>query len=378
VLLVGAGLLMRSFLKLQAVNPGFNPQNMLIGRINLSESKYQTDASVIAFYDEFLDRIKSLPGVQSAAIRTYIPIAAQEGYANRSFFIEGRKTNPADSSTAFDNRISPDLFHTMDIPILKGRPFDKQDVQEARNVIIINETLARRDFPGEDPIGKRMTIRASPREEDWRTVVGIVKDTKPRRLDGEPVAEMYMPFAQLPDSSMAFLIRTTGKPEGIIAAVRQTVQSLGKDQPVYGLRTFESVMSEAVAEPRFRTFLLGVFALVALILAMVGIYGVMSYSVTQRTHEIGIRMALGARSSDVLKLVIGYGMALAFIGVGIGLVASVALTRVLSQFLFGVEPIDPLTFTVIALLLIGVALLACWIPARRATKVDPLLALHCE
>jgi putative ABC transport system permease protein len=378
ILLVGAGLLMRSFLKLRAVDPGFNSQNSLVGRISLSGSKYETETSVIAFYDQFLDKIKSLPGIQSAAIRTYIPIAASEGFANRSFSIEGRLTDPADRPTAFYNGVSPDLFHTMDIPIVKGRPFDNQDVKEARKVIIINETFARRNFPGEDPIGKRMTYRANPREEDWATVVGIVKDTKPRALDGDPVAEMYVPFAQQPDSSMAFIIRMTSKPEGTIAAVRQTVQSLDKDQPVYGIRTLESVMSEAVAKPSFRMFLLGIFASVALILAMVGIYGVMSYSVAQRTHEIGIRMALGAQRTDVVQLVIGYGMALTFVGVGIGLVASFALTRVLSQFLFGVEPIDPLTFTVIALLLIGVALLACWIPAQRATKVDPLLALHCE
>ena len=378
VLLVGAGLLMRSFLKLRAVDPGFNPQNSLVGRISLSESKYETEASVIAFYDQFLDKIKSLPGVQSAAIRSYIPIAANEGYANSSIRIEGRLVDPANQPHAFYNRISPDLFHTMGIPIQRGRLFDKQDVKTAQNVIIINETLARRDFPGEDPIGKRITRKDNPKEEDWATVVGIVKDTKPRALDGDPVAEMYVPFAQQPASSMAFIIRTTSKPEGIIAAVRQTAQSLGKDQPVYDIRTLESVMSEAVAKPSFRMFLLGVFAVVALILAMVGIYGVMSYSVEQRTHEIGIRMALGARAPDVLKLVIGHGMALAFAGVGIGLVASFALTRVMSQLMFGVTPTDPLTFAAIALLLTSVALLACYIPARRATKVDPLRALRRE
>ncbi len=378
VLLVGAGLLMRSFLKLQAVNPGFNPQNLLTGRISLSESKYNTEASVIAFYDQLLERIKSLPGVRSAAIRTYIPIAANEGYANRSFFIEGRLADLADRPTAFHNYVSPDLFHTMEIPILKGRPFDKQDVQKAQKVIIINETLARRDFPGEDPIGKRMTYKTNPMEEDWATVVGIVKDTKPRVLDGESVAEMYMPFAQEPDSSMAFMIRTNSKPEGIIAAVHQTVQSLDKDQPVYGDITLESVMSEAVAKPRFRTFLLGVFAVVALILAMVGIYGVVSYTVTHRTHELGIRIALGAQTSDILKLVVGYGMALALAGVVIGLVASFALMRVMSQLLFDVKPTDLPTFGIITLLLISVALLACCLPGYRAMKVDPMIALRCE
>jgi putative ABC transport system permease protein len=378
VLLVGAGLLLRSFLKLRAVDPGFNPQTSLVGRISLSGSKYQTGESVIAFYDQFLDKIKSLPGVQSVAIRSYIPIAADEDYANMGVNIEGRLVDPANQPLAFYNRVSPDLFQTMGIPVQRGRPFDKQDVKTAQKVIIINETLARRDFPGEDPIGKRITNKDNPKEEDWATIVGIVKDTKPRALDGAPVAEMYVPFAQQPASSMAFIIRTTGKPEGIIAAVRQTAQSLDKDQPLFGVRTLESVMSEAVAKPSFRMFLLGIFALVALVLAMVGIYGVMSYSIAQRTHEIGIRMALGANGSDVLKLAIGYGMALAFVGVGIGLVASFALTRVMSQLLFGVKPTDPLTFTVIVLLLSGVALLACCLPARRAMKVDPIIALRCE
>ncbi|MGH9848029.1 MAG: ADOP family duplicated permease, partial [Blastocatellia bacterium] len=366
VLLVGAGLLMRSFLKLRAVDPGFNPQNSLVGRISLSGSKYETKASAIAFYDQFLDQIKSLPGVQSVAIRSYIPIAAEEDYANKSFSIEGRLTDLADQPLAFYNRVSPDLFHTMGIPILKGRPFDKQDVKTAQNVIIINETLVRRDFPGEDPIGKRITNKTNPKEEDWATVVGIVKDTKPRALDGASVAEMYVPFAQQPASSMAFIIRTTSKPEGIIAAVRQTAQSLDKDQPVHGIRTLESVMSEAVATPRFRTFLLGVFAAVALILAMVGIYGVMSYAVTQRTHEIGIRLALGAQSADVLRLVVGQGLKLVALGVALGLLAALVLTQLMKRLLFEVSAADPVTFASIAALLALVALLACWIPARRA------------
>jgi putative ABC transport system permease protein len=223
-----------------------------------------------------------------------------------------------------------------------------------------------------------MTYKANPKEGDWATVVGIVKDTKPRALDGEPVAEMYVPFAQQPDSSMAFIIRTTSKPEGIIAAVRQTVQSLDKYQPVSGVRTLESVMSEAVAKPRFRTFLLGVLAVVALILAMVGIYGVMSYSVTQRTHEIGIRLALGARAGDVQRLIVGQGMTLALLGVALGLGGAFAATRLLRGLLYDLSATDPLTFVGVALLLALVALLACWIPARRATKVDPLIALRHE
>ena len=379
VLLVGAGLLMRSFLKLQAVNTGFNPQNVLTMQISLRGPNYQKEAPVIAFYDQLLDQIKALPGVQSVATRSHLPIALDEDYANLSFNIEGQFYEPANRPIAFYNAVSPAYFQTMQIPVLKGRSFDDHDVRKSQNVIIINETLAQRHFPGEDPIAKRMTLNdKNPTEEDWATVVGIVKDTKPRELDREPVAEMYRPFAQQPRSSMVLMIRTTNKPESLAAAVRREVQTLDKNQLVHSIRTFESVMSEAVATPRFRTFLLGVFAVVALILAMVGVYGVMSYAVTQRTHEIGIRMALGAQGSDVLKLVIGHGMALAFAGVGIGLAASFALTRVISKLLFGVTATDPMTFAVIAILLTSVALLASYLPARRAAKVDPMVALRYE
>ena len=348
-------------------------------QISLRGPNYQKEAPVIAFYDQLLDRIKALPGVQSVATRSHLPIALDEDYANLSFNIEGQFYEPANRPIAFYNAVSPAYFQTMEIPVLKGRSFDEHDVIKGQNVIIINETLARRYFLGEDPIAKRMTLNdVNPKEEDWATVVGIVKDTKPRELDREPVAEMYMPFAQQPRSSMVLMIRTTNKPESLAAAVRREVQTLDKNQLVHSIRTLESVMSEAVATPRFRTFLLGVFAVVALILAMVGVYGVMSYNVTQRTHEIGIRMALGAQGSDVLKLVIGHGMALALAGVGIGLAASFALTRVISNLLFGVKATDPMTFVVIALLLTGVALLASYLPARRAAKVDPMVALRYE
>ncbi|HKX29457.1 MAG TPA: ABC transporter permease, partial [Blastocatellia bacterium] len=325
VLLVGAGLLIRSFLKLQAVNPGFNPNHVLTMKVSLQGPNYKKDGPVIAFYDQLLDQVKSLPGVQSAAILPHLPFGPD--YADLAFAIEGQLPDPANRPIAFYNTVSPDYFRTMEIPVLKGRPFDAQDDQKAPKVIVINETLARRHFAGEDPIGKRMTLNdENPREEDWATIVGVVKDTQPRRLAGRPVAEMYVPFAQQPRRSMALMIRTTNKPESLADAVRREASALDRSQLVYGVRTLESVISESVATPRFQTFLLGVFAVVALILAMVGIYGVMSHAVMQQTQEIGIRMALGAQPRDALKMLMKQGVKLAAAGVTIGSGAALALT----------------------------------------------------
>jgi putative ABC transport system permease protein len=380
MLLVGAGLLMRSFVKLQAVNPGFNPNHVLTMKVSLRGPNYQKGTPIIAFHDQLLEKIKALPGVQAVATRSHVPIAADDGYANLSFAIEGRLPDAANRLTAFYNAVSPDYFQTMEIPVLKGRPFEARDARNAQSVIIINETLARRYFSGEDPIGRRMTLNDDPKEEDWATIVGIVKDTKPRAVDltASPVAEMYMPFAQQPESSTALMIRTTTNPESLAAAVRHEVQTLDKTQLVHSVRTLDTVMSEAVATPRFRTSLLGVFAVVALILAMVGIYGVMSNAVTQRTREIGIRMALGARAADVLKLIVRNGMGPVLLGVALGLAGAIGLTRLMASFLFGVTPTDALTLATVSVSLIIVALISCCIPARRATKVDPLVALRYE
>jgi predicted permease len=378
-LLVGAGLLMRSFLKLQAVAPGFNPNNMLTMRVSLEGPNYEKAESRIAFYDQLLDKIKALPGVQSVGARYHIPLVPADNYANLAFAIEGRMSDPANRPTAYYNTVSPDLFRTMEIPVSKGRPFNEHDDQRAQRVIVINETLARRYFPGEDPVGKRMTLNdENPKEEDWSTIVGVVKDTKPLALDSKPSPEMYMPFAQRPASSMALMVRTTNNPESVAAAVRRNVQALDRNQLAYGLRTFEGVMSEAVAAPRFRASLLGVFAAVALILAMVGVYGVMSHAVTLRTREIGIRMALGAEPRDALKMVMRQGAKLAAAGVAIGSVAAAALTWLIEGLLFDLRAADPATFVAAPLLLAGAALLACYLPARRATKVDPMVALRTE
>ncbi|HSB12389.1 MAG TPA: ABC transporter permease [Blastocatellia bacterium] len=379
VLVVGAGLLMRSFLKLQSVDLGFNPENLLTMQLELSGPNFKKAAPVIGFHDQLLERIRALPGVQAAATRSYVPIAADASFALLSFMIEGRPSDPANRPIAYYNAVSSDFFQTLEISVLKGRVFDDHDVRKAQNVAIINETLARRHFSDEEPIGKRITLNdENPKEEEWATIVGVVKDTKTRSLEREPAGELYMPFAQQPEPFMSLMIRTTSKPETLLAAVREEVLALDKDQPVYSVRTLSRVLSQSVATPRFRTYLLAVFAGVALILAIVGIYGVMSYAVAQRTHEIGIRVALGAQTSDVLKLVVGHGLLLAVVGIAIGTVVSFALTKVLASLLFQVSVTDALTFTLVPLILAGVALAACLVPARRATKVDPMVALRYE
>jgi putative ABC transport system permease protein len=379
VLLIGAGLLLKSFFRLRAVNPGFNPHGVLTMQIDLSGPNYQKGSQLTAFRDQLLERVEALPGVEAAATASAVPVAPDANFWRLSFAIEGQTPDPANRLIAYYNGISPDYFRVMQIPLLRGRAFDEHDMRNAPGVVIVNETLARTYFPGSDPIGRRITLNdENPKEEDWATIVGVVKDTKPRELSGEPVAEMYMPYAQQPEPNMALMIRTAGRPDAVAAAVRREVLAIDHDQPVYGVRTLPAVMSEAVATPRFRTYLLGVFAALALVLAVVGIYGVMSYAVTQRTHEFGIRMALGARGKDVLKLVVGHGMALALAGVLIGLAASFALTRVMAGLLYGVTPTDPLTFASLSLLLVAVALLACLVPARRAAKVDPVVALRYE
>jgi putative ABC transport system permease protein len=266
----------------------------------------------------------------------------------------------------------------MGIPILKGRDFDERDAKDAAKVTIIDERLARKYWPDEDPLGKRIRFGPPEDNEPWHTIVGVVREVKHARLDASLRESVYLPFAQIPIGGSSLAIRTSGRPENLIAAVRNQVREIDPDLPVTRIMPMTEVVARSVWQPRLYTALFGVFAVVALILATVGIYGVMSYSVTQRTREIGLRMALGAERKDVLKLVVGQGLVLAAIGVGVGLVAAAALTRLMSSLLFGVTTTDPITFAAVSVLLTGVALGACFIPARRAAKVDPMVALRYE
>ncbi len=277
--------------------------------------------------------------------------------------------------------VTPNYFHAMGIPLLRGRVFTEQDVRGKPGVIIINETLARRFWPDEDPIGERLAIGLSFDDEgapESYEIVGIVGDVRHRRLDADVFPQMFLPYRQQTWDFMSFVLRTNGDPLRLVGGVRGQVRAVDKDQPVYGIRTMEQYVSASVAQRRFSMLLLGIFAALAVALAAGGTYGVISYSVSQRTHEIGIRMALGAQRRDIFKLVVGQGMGPVLIGVGIGLAASLALTRFLSSLLFGVSATDPVTFAGVAVLLAAVALLACYIPARRATRVDPLVALRYE
>jgi putative ABC transport system permease protein len=376
VLLVGAGLLVKSFLRLRSVDPGFNPYNALTVGIQLSRMKYPEENQRVSFYKQLIEKVAALPGVQAVGAAMITPLSDKDYVL--PFMIQGRPPYPAGSApTTNYYSVTPDYFKAMGIPLLRGRLFTERDTKDTPRVVIINETMAKRFFPGEDPIGKRLDL-GDAREPDWEEIVGIVGDVKHYGLIQETTAQTYEPHTQRPVSGMTLVARTSGDPSSLSAAIRGEVLKIDKEQPVSDIRTLEQYFSASIAQRRFSALLLGIFAAGAMALASVGIYGVLSYSVTQRRREIGIRLALGAARRDVLKLVVGHGMLLTLIGMAIGLGAAFALTRVISTLLFSVSATDPTTFGLIALLLGAVALLACWIPARRATKVDPMVALRYE
>ena len=376
VLLASAGLMLKSFLRLQTVNPGFETERLLTMRVVLPGRKYPEEYQRTAFFRQAVERISHLPGVRSASAVSFLPFAGL-GSATR-FMIEGRPApKPGDSPTTDVRVIDANYFRTMSIPLLRGRGFTEQEATEKRGVIVINETLARKYFADEDPIGKRITVNMSDKPTP-SLIIGVVGDIKHVSLDSEDKAMVYWTHPELAHSSMTIVVRTEGEPLSLAPAAQREIQAIDPDQPVADVRTMEQLIATSVARARFNALLLALFAALALILASVGIYGVMAYAVVQRTREIGIRIALGAQSRDVLKMIVGQGMMLTLIGVGLGLVGAFALTRLMSSLLFGVSATDPLTFAVVSFLLSAVAFLACYIPARRATRVDPMVALRYE
>ena len=377
VLLVGAGLLIRSFMRLQQFDLGFNPDNLLTMRIQLPGTKYREGKQVAAFFQQLLQRIENTPGVRSVGAIASIFLTDTPNSTN--FSIEGKPVPVgADAIEVPLDAVSPGYFRVMGIPLLSGREFDDRDVEGATPVVIINQTFANRFFSGEDPIGKRFVYGQPAPNNPWMTIVGIVGDMRRTGFDRPVRPETFLPEAQAQDNALTIVARTEGDPASFATALRSEVWAIDRDQSVFSIKTMDATLSEMMSQRRFNMLLLGLFAAVALILAAVGIYGVISYSVTQRTHEIGIRMALGAGSSDVLKLVIGQGMLLVMIGVAAGLIFALLLTRLMSTLLYGVSATDPLTFAALSLTLTGVALVACFVPARRAMKVDPMIALRYE
>ena len=372
VLLIGAGLLVRSLIELQNVSPGFDPDNVLTMRVDLSREKYSTPEKAGNFFSELESRVSGLPGVEHVGLITELPLSGQPN--DMPYTVEGRP--PVSSDQMFDDdfrRVNQHYFSAMQIPFLRGRNFTEQEVRQSTRVVIISDLLARQVFPNEEPIGKRLIMAIG---NDPFEIIGIVGDIRHRGLESAPRAAMYLPTNQTPGTSV--VVRTKGDPASLAGAIRKEVRAIDPDQPIAAVRTMNEWMDTAVAGSRYRTALLALFAFVALVLASTGIYGVMSYSVSQRTHEIGVRMALGARHLDVMTLVVRQGMTLVMVGVALGILSATALTRVMSTLLFGVTAKDPLTFVVVAALLTLVAFVACYLPARRATKVDPLVALRYE
>ncbi|HXI92459.1 MAG TPA: ABC transporter permease [Blastocatellia bacterium] len=378
MLLVGAGLMVKSFLKLQSVSPGFNPEHILTMHLTLPRAKYDSDEKITSYYRQIIDRVTAVRGVEAAGLSISLPPNNLE--VSDSFSIEG-KPWPQGASEPIVPIVStsPDYFTALGVPLLQGRGFNATDQEGSPPVVIINQTLAERYFAGETAIGKRFKIGGADRTRNpWMEIVGVVGDVKYSGLEVKPEPAYYMPLAQSAWRAAYLVVRTPLNPAGLAPAIREQIWALDKDMPIAKVATMDRLLAESVAQPRFRTLLLGIFAALALVLASVGIYGVISYSVTQRTHEIGIRMALGAQAHDVSKLVIREGVALALIGVTIGLAASLALTRLMESLLFEVSTTDQSIFAGVGALLVAVAVLACWIPARRASRVDPMVALRCE
>src|ERR1700677_324607 len=377
VLLIASGLLIRSLVHLQNVNPGFDPHNVMTSNVDLPDAKY-TDAKKAQYFKDLMPQLNALPGVQSAAGIYPLPMGGDE--IRTSFQVDGHPVAKSEEPHTSLRDITPDYFATMRIPILQGRDFRAQDEIASTPVVIINEALAHQAFPGENPIGKHIMpeVGQGASEPVMREVVGVVGNVKFRDLSDEWAPESYVPSAQISFGSLTLVVRTSQNAHSLAKPIAETVRSLDKDLPAYAPKTVEEYLNGTIAQPRFNTYLLGIFAALAMLLTAVGLYGLIAYSVAQRTHELGIRMALGGRPRDMLRLIVGQGLRLAIFGVGIGLAAAFVLTHFLSSMLFGVSTADPISYLAVVTLLLVVVIVACYVPARRAMRVDPMVALRYE
>jgi putative ABC transport system permease protein len=380
VLLAGSGLLIRSFIRLVGVDPGFDASHLLTFKVSLPSSKYGKDAEGLAFFRQLLARISALPGVRSVSMNSFPPFSGL-GSVTGVHILSQPKRSLMDLPEAAVRVVGPDYFPTMQIPLRAGRTFNEQELTEERHVVIINQAFADQYLKGVNPLGQKAVIYMKSLEESKNTpseIIGVVGDVRQMGLDTPAEPTVYWPHPELVMSEMTIVVRTANEPLALVSAVRNELQQMDPEQPMAAVSTMDQLLAGTLSRSRFTMLVLGVFAALALVLACVGIYGVIAYSVTQRTQEFGIRMALGANRRDVFRLVFGQGGRLILLGTGLGIVAALIITRLMATLLYGISATDPLTFATVALLLALVALAACYIPARRATRVDPIVALRYE
>jgi len=378
LLLIGAGLTVRSLINLQRVDPGFRPENVLTIQFSLDFSRYTTNEKTLAFWDSLLEKAKSLPGVMSVAAAGDFPLDKSPAFSNQ-FQIEGRQGDSADAKPIAElNVITPEYLSVLGIPLFSGRNFDQHDQPTSPHVALINRSTAQRYWHNEDPVGKRILFQNIGGGTNWTQIIGVIGDVHEHGLDVPANDFIYLPFTQYPQNGPALMARTQGDPMAVARAVVQRLYEVDPNQPAGRIQSLEQYRADSIAAPRLTANLLGLFALLALAIAAAGIGGVMALAVSQRTHEIGVRMAIGARPAEIVRMILSQGMGLALVGVVIGVATAFALTRAVKSFLFGVTPNDPATFLGVAAVLAAAALAACYLPARRAARVDPLRALRTE